>query len=110
MRCTVEPGEQCAYLSPSPKPGKVKMRTNDAQGMPLDHQIGQHRTTRLQCGQRDNFAVPYVDPATDQQGIAMPAYALRASANFYGPICPLFEQHMVRNGTQPVAETAVRLL
>lgn len=45
-----------------------------------------------------------------QQGIAMPADALRASADFDRLIYTLFEQQMVRDCAQPVSESPICFL
>ena len=86
------------------------MRADNAQRVPVEDQIGQHRTARFERGQRNNFAMPHFNPATDEKGIAVPADALRTPANLDRLICPLFEQQMVRNGAHPVAKAPVCLL
>lgn len=110
MGCTVEPREKRAYLPPPPKPRKVKMRTDDAQRVPMDYQVSQHRSTRFERWQRNDFAMPHLDPATDEQSVAMPADALRAPSDLDGFIYPLFEQHMVGNGAHSIAKAPVCLL
>lgn len=66
MGRTVEPGEQSAYLPSPPKPGEIEMRTDDAQRVSMDDQISQHRAARFERGQRNNFAMPHFNPATDE--------------------------------------------
>ena len=45
VKRAVEPGQQRADLPPPPEPRKVKMRTDDAQRMAVDDQIGEHGAT-----------------------------------------------------------------
>lgn len=73
------------------------MRADDAQGTPFDQKISQHRAARLERWQWNDFAVPNGYSIANQQGIAVPSYALWATADFNRAICSMFEQQMVRD-------------
>ena len=102
--------EQCPYLPPAPQTGKIKVRADNPQRFIVDRQLRQHRTTWFQCRQRNYLAVPNHYPSSHQQRVTMPSNALRPPANLDRLVSSMFEQQMVRNGAQPVAESSIGFL
>ena len=85
------------------------MHTNHPNPLPIGEEINLNRTARLQRGQRHWPCPKDIDPAAHQQGISMPADAKR-TLRYRGDLPVMFFQHLPRQSSRPLPDTAVHLL
>lgn len=97
-------------LFPAPQPGQVEMHAEQAQFSVAKVHMGDDRTARLQIGQVDDVAHHDLRRFAHQNGVAVPANAVRLHIERRGfIIAMMIEQHR-RNGGNARAKTAVGLL
>lgn len=103
-------GQYLAHLLPAPESRQIEVHADDTDRLAIDQEVGTHGPTRLQDGERYDRCIQDFYPTPHEDGVAMPAKAVRAHRKRHWQKVRMFLQGRERQGAGTPSKAAIGFL